>query len=163
VGFNRIYLHNAMLIVSLVIAVTLGCRKAIEVQDHSHGHHGGHMLKLSEIAEFELEFTVDERRKRMVVYVQEVGTHEPYALPTEKLIARINVGDKTYESTFEADPRPNDPPGSASRFFLSLEALPQQFLGSNEFNLKLYFTIDGKDMYAMLSHRDDHRHNYQHD
>ncbi|MEM6690461.1 MAG: hypothetical protein AAF664_13595 [Planctomycetota bacterium] len=157
----------ALLVVSVSLILLVGYIRRTEVrQDRSiepHGHHGGHMFKIDEDAGFRLEFTLDESRRRIVIYVQERETHRPFPLAAMTLDAKFISGSIEFESAFAADPRPEDPPGSSSRFALSLDSLPQQIISANRFQVNISISLGSGEVTANMSHNSDHGHTYQHD
>jgi hypothetical protein len=118
---------------------------------------------MSDEAGFEMEFTLDETRRRIVIYVHETNTHKPHPLAGETLAAAFEVDGQRTDVTFDADPRPNDPSGHTSRFALSLDKLPQQLLASDDFQLKLLYPSAGGTITGSITHRNDHVHEYRHD
>ena len=118
---------------------------------------------MSEGADFELEFTLDEARRRMVVYVQESGSSRPHLLADDSLSGQFETDGRSIDVTFEADPRPDDPQGHASHFVLSLDKLPQQLLTSEQFVLKFSYVAADRTITASIPHKNDHAHEYRHD
>ena len=129
----------------------------------AHGRHGGHLINLSGNIAIQMELTIDNRLRRMVVYVQDSKTHNPYPLPVDKLNATFETKDQIFEGEFSADPISSDPKGNSSRFALSLDKMPQQFIAYDRFILKLSYSAGGITSQAKLSHENDHSHNYHHD
>ncbi len=160
-------IRKSILLLGLVAVALAGCTSEVEMQQptsiKSHGPHGRHILTLSPRVDFELEFTLDEKRKRIVIYLQGMETIRPFPIRVEKLDATFRSEGFVFQSIFEADPRPNDPNGFSSRFFFSLEKLPQQLLAFNRFQIDISFSNDGKAMTATLYHYNDHSHKYNHD
>lgn len=118
---------------------------------------------MSDGAGFAVEFTLDPERQRMVLYVQEPGGSRPHPLATDSLSGRFKADGKAVDVTFAADPRPDDPPGSSSRFALGLDRLPQQLQVSDRFVLKLSYVDAGRTVTASVAHNNDHGHKYRHD
>ena len=118
---------------------------------------------MSEDVGFHMEFTLDEERRKMVIYVQDSDSHRPHALAVDTLVANLKAGEQSADLEFEADPLPKEPAGHASRFSMSLDRIPQQLLTSNQFSLKLSFSVDGKSIDGSMSHHNDHTHEYHHD
>ncbi|MEN1682179.1 MAG: hypothetical protein AAGJ46_21590 [Planctomycetota bacterium] len=128
-----------------------------------HGPHGGHTALVSGGASFEVELTVDERRRRIVIYANAPGESRPYPLAVGSLSGRFEADGRTTEVVFAPLPLAGDPRGRASRFTLALDQLPQQLLASNRFVLKLSHAEAGELSTASISHRNDHGHEYRHD
>lgn len=162
-AFEWVCGRKGIVVLCLCFAATTACNRLPQESAHTHGQHGGHILKLSKKAKFEFELTADEKQKRIVLYVQEAITHRPFPLPLKTLLGKIKSGGKEYDVAFESDPRPTDPQDSSSRFFLSLESLPQQATAFEEFGLTIGFSFDGSEMNASIFHRNDHNHQYKHD
>ncbi|MEM8670096.1 MAG: hypothetical protein AAGG48_21390 [Planctomycetota bacterium] len=163
----RRYAKRSIIVVSgLVVVAVIGFRQRTH-QTHSafsqaHGHHGGHTIKLPGDGDIELELTVDQRQRRMVIYFQASKTHEPVPLPTKTLDAEF-VTDQVFEAVFTADPRPTDAEGISSRFMVRLDQLPQQLLAFNEFLLRISWWANGERIEVELTHTNDHVHDYHHD
>ena len=138
-----------------------GGEKRVSVE--MHGPHGGHLMTLSESTDFAMEFTVDEKRQKLVVYVHEKKSRNPFPLDVDELTATFSASDQSFEVTFAAEPRPSDPDGTSSRFTLDLDQLPQQMIGSNQFELQLTYSFLGKTITGSISHENDHSHDYSHD
>lgn len=151
----------------LLLVSTSGCYPNAEAtrsrSAEPHGHHGGHTFEMSDEADFEMEFTLDETRRRIVIYVHESDSHQPHPLAAETLAAAFEADGQHTDVVFEADPRPNDPSGRTSRFALSLDKLPQQLLASDHFQLQLSFPSAGGTVTGSITHRNDHVHEYRHD
>ena len=127
-----------------------------------HGHHGGHVIEFSD-GRLQFELTLDHKRRRMVVYVLESESHQPHPLTVTKLDATFKDEGREFDATFTADPQPEDPAGSSSRFALSFDELPQQLVSSNQFQLELSFTSNGEYFTGSMLHANDHAHEYHHD
>ncbi len=159
---------KSFLIVLALLVVAGFCYRLTAVTEPTtstqpHGRHGGHLINLSGNTAIQMELTIDNRRRRMVVYVQDSKTHNPYPLPVDKLNATFETDNQSFEGEFSADPRPSDPKGNSSRFALSLDKIPQQFIGYDRFILKLSYSAGGITNQAILAHDNDHSHNYHHD
>ncbi|MEM6472842.1 MAG: hypothetical protein AAF802_24990 [Planctomycetota bacterium] len=127
------------------------------------GLRGGHIIAMPGVDGFQFEFTVDSRTRRMVLYSQEAGTREPYALATDHVDAEFGANGEIYDATFNADPQSDDPEGRSSRFVLSLDKVPQQLAASHDYTLTLSFSSDGGVVSGKMSHHDDHSHQFDHD
>lgn len=150
-------------LLSLLLAIGCGSGEEEPPLLTLHGPHGGHTALMSAGAGFEIELALDDKRRRMMIYVLEPGGAEPHPLPVESLSGRFETDGQSLDATFAADPRPDDPEGEASRFALPLDQLPQQLLLSDRFVLKLEYVVDGKSVTASIPHRNDHAHEYHHD
>ncbi|MEM9943106.1 MAG: hypothetical protein AAF939_16195 [Planctomycetota bacterium] len=151
--------------ICLLFSLWVGCGRGgdnTEVAER-FGHHGGHLIQIPSALGFELEFTLDAARRRIVLFVQQLQTELPFPLAVDHLEAEFESGGRTIPVSFEADPRASDPAGKSSRFVLDLDALPQQMFGSNQYSLTVWFPENGKKIKGSMSHRNDHRHNYKHD
>ncbi|MEO1495633.1 MAG: hypothetical protein AAFV43_00615 [Planctomycetota bacterium] len=155
----------ALLVIGAIAGGTVGCTRGEDTLASigAHGPHGGHMAQVSAGAGFEIELTADEKRRRIVLYVLDATTAEPYPLRIDALDGAFEIAGQSVEVTFVPDPRPDDPEDHASRFAIELDKLPQQLLLSNEFELKLSYTAGGKAIAATIPHRNDHAHEYHHD
>ncbi|MEM8945088.1 MAG: hypothetical protein AAGD11_07885 [Planctomycetota bacterium] len=151
------------MLIGLLVGCKDGGRKNTSTAIDLHGPHGGHMAEMSEGAGFEMEFTLDERRRRMVIYVLELGFTKPYPLATDALSGKFKFDGRSIDVTFAADARPTDPKGHASRFALALDSLPQQMLVAEQFVLKLSYAAAGETFTGSIPHRNDHAHRYHHD
>lgn len=130
----------------------------------AHGPHGGHTLKMSGAAAgYLMEFTLDEARRRIVIYAYEESNHGPFPIAASHLDAEFKSGGKSYELTFAADPRISDPQGSSSRFSFDLDDLPQQLISASQFTVHLTYTVGEKTMTASMQHSNNHKHDYHHD
>lgn len=154
-------------LVCLLLAAAGGCDRFGEESrspsTEQHGHHGGHLVNMSGDPGFQMEFALDEKRRRMVIYVQASETHEPHALAVDTLSAQLVADGRSSDVKFVADPRPKDPQGLSSRFAISLDKIPQQLLASNQFQLKLSYSADGSTISGSIRHSSDHTHAYHHD
>lgn len=151
----------------LLIVAAIGCNQSSEesrpVSSHQHGHHGGHTFAMSEDVNYQMEFTLDEKRRRLVIYVYDKGTQQPHSLDVKTLNAEFVADGHNSNVTFAAAPRSKDPQNTSSRFALSLDKLPQQLLASNQFELKFSFSDAGKNITGSMMHNNDHTHHYHHD
>lgn len=150
-------------LIGLLLAVLVGCGQNTEQPIEPHGRHGGHSIKMPNGVGYQMEFTLDGRRRRMVIYVEESGAHKPYPLALDQLEAEFEADGQSTGVTFPADPRSSDPEGHASRFSLSLDKLPQQLLASERYVLKISHSIAGENVTVSFSHDNDHGHEYHHD
>ena len=50
-----------------------------------HGPHGGHTLTMSRDVDYAMEFTLDEGRRKIIIYVFETSTDLPFAIPCSHL------------------------------------------------------------------------------
>ena len=151
---------------SLLLILAIGCSQNAETiqtasNDH-HGQHGGHLIHVAGEAGVDLEFALNEKRRQMVIYIQKAETHEPCPLATEKLNVEFQSGASKFETAFSSTPQPKETEGQSSRFTLSLDKLPQQLLASNQFLLKVWFTVNGETFTATIRHSNDHAHDYHH-
>lgn len=150
-----------------LLVAAAGCNQSAEgvrsASSEPHGHHGGHAVELPHDAGVQMEFTLDEERRRMVIYVQESATHKPHPLAVGTLDAKFKADGQNFDAKFAADPRPNDPQGSSSRFAFSVDKLPQQLLASNQFQLEISYSADGRTSAVTILHNNDHTHDYRHD
>ena len=135
----------------------------ITTASHSHGHHGGHYMRLLSGSGYDLELTINQTRRCITIYATESETHSPYPLPYTSLQARFTTLDQVFECVFLADPRTSDPEGRSSRFALSLDNLPQQFIAANQYELRTFSDDGGNTLEAILSHDNNHTHDYHHD
>jgi hypothetical protein len=140
-----------------------GADSGLAASSKPHGHHGGHVIKVPGDSGIEMELTVDEQRRRLVLYVQESVKHKPHSLPVETVAAKFEADGQVFDARFEPDPRSSDSPGGASRFALSLDELPQQLLASNRFELSLSYSVDGRRIDVGIAHENDHSHDHHHD
>lgn len=167
---SKQFLRLATWVLGCVLLLEIaGCNRSTEVgsgpvSTEQHGHHGGHTVKMSDDAGLQMEFTLDEKRRRMVIYVQASDYHNPpHALAVDKLIAKFQADGRSTDVTLAADPLPKDPQGLSSRFAISLDKLPQQLLASNQFLLTLSYSDDGRIITGSIRHSNDHTHNYHHE
>lgn len=157
--------QHAGAVLSVLLGAAAGCTgdRVPAASDWLHGPHGGHTAVMSEGAGFEIEFTLDATRRRIVLYVHEEGGAAAYPLPVDSLSGQFKADGRSTDVTFAADPRSDDPPGHASRFVLALDTLPQQLLASDEFELMISYRGDGGAATASIPHKNDHAHSYRHD
>ncbi|MEM9412288.1 MAG: hypothetical protein AAGA30_14330 [Planctomycetota bacterium] len=158
-------LTPCLLVFTFLNLCILGCnRNAEEIESNKfHGPHGGHTLMLSEDVDFEMEFTVDEKGREIVIYVHEQGTQKPFPIEVVSLDAKLGAGDVVINVTFRAKPRITDPAGSSSRFVLSLNDIPQQMLAASRFRLTVSCPVEGKVITGIINHYNNHAHKYIHD
>lgn len=164
---NSSLLRYAHWVFAPLLAFSVGCnsgedeRASIDMKPH--GPHGGHTAQVSGDAGFEMEFTLNEKQRRIVIYVQESGAPRPHPLAVDSLSGVFEADGQTVDVTFVADPRPDDPEGRASRFVLALDTLPQQLLVSDNFLLNLSYNSAGRQITASIPHNNNHAHEYRHD
>lgn len=152
-------------LVVLLIAL-VGCSETDDrIPDRiaAHGYHGGHTFSTSDDLNVELEFTLDEQRRRLVIYGQSSDSHEPVALATKDLRAKFESDGVVFETAFGAEPRHSEASGTSSRFALRIDDLPQQLLTADLFELTVWYPWEGKTHSAEMTHRNDHAHKYRHD
>ncbi len=149
----------------LLLCASAGCNAGTERTpgDDVHGYHGGHTFKMPAGANLQLELTLDEKRRRLVIYGQDSDSHQPIALEVDTLRARFESDGFDFETAFSADPRSSDTKGQSSRFALSLDSLPQQLLAANRFVLTVWYPSQGETISVSIVHRNDHSHTYRHD
>lgn len=149
---------------AMFLGATVGCNDGgPSMATRPHGPHGGHIAEMPEGAGFGVELTLDEKRRRMVIYVHESGVPNPHPLLGDSLSGHFEAEGRSTAVTFSADPRPDDPRGHASRFVLALDTLPQQLLASDQFVLRLSYAADGETITASIPHKNNHVHEYRHD
>ena len=146
----------------ILFVASIGCKKATHVSS-AHGPHGGHVFLMPDGANLELELTLDDRGKRMIVYSQSTTDQQPFALQGESLKANFQAGSVDFDTTLAAHPRPSDPDGHSSRFAIGFNKLPQQLLSADEFHLTLWCPMNGETLEVSLFHKNDHGHKYRHD
>lgn len=151
-------------LVIVVFGIQSGCWQNDEPAVMSHGPHGGHSLNSSSPTNYLMEFTVDQSRRKIVIYTYQKLDDSPFPIPVKRLNAEFKSSGKTYpDLTFAADPRRNDPQGSSSRFSLDLSALPQQLMTASRFSIKVSYALGDVAISASLEHNNNHGHNYDHD
>ncbi len=160
-GLATVVLGGLLVVASF--AYNRGADRGLAASSEPHGHHGGHVIRVPGDAGIEMELTVDEQRRRLVLYVQESVKHKPHSLPVETVAAKFETDGHVFDTLFEADPRSSDPRGGSSRFALSLDDLPQQLLASNRFQLSLSYSVDGRRIDVGIAHENDHSHDHHHD
>ena len=154
----------AFLAIHFTILSFVGCQSEAEVSYvSSHGPHGGHNLEISQAVPYSLEFTPDETAGKIIVYVYENSGKAPLAIPVDQISATFEFVGSSFDSTFYADPRNNDPPGCSSRFSIKFSDLPQQLMNVSEFNITLSYIVGEQTITALLQHKNDHSHYYNHD
>ena len=167
---SRLLKIASLLLACLTSFFDIGCNRSsndeqavFESHSHGHGPHGGHLIRLSENTDFEMEFTVDDQRRKIVIYIQERDTRNPYPLPIDRLDASFDAGGQSVDVIFTAEPRPGEPTGTSSRFSLSLDKIPQQLVVSNQFVLSVTCSFNGETITGSIHHNNDHEHAYNHD
>ncbi|MDM4014651.1 hypothetical protein [Roseiconus lacunae] len=157
----------ALIVTSLLLFVINGCGQDPDPKTLTtmkpHGHHGGHAAAVAGDSDIELELTLDEEGRRMVIYVQESGEHQPYPLPVDQLNGKFESRGDVFEVSFQSDPRSDESRAFSSRYALSLDKLPQQLVATNHFVLKLSYSMEGNTFSAAIPHSNDHTHEYHHD
>lgn len=131
--------------------------------DAHHGYHGGHTFKMPSGTPMQLELTVDEKQRRMVVYCQSASSHQPLGIAAETLKAKFESSSVEFDTAFTADPRKSDGDGQSSRYALGLDKLPQQLASADRFVLTIWYPAEGEVHEVSIIHRNDHSHEYHHD
>ena len=148
----------------LLFGQQIGCGPSKDTSNVDvHGPHGGHTLTLSHATQYLMEFTLDESRRKIVIYTSEKSSHSPFAIPVSKLDAELESGGKSYDLTFVADPRSSDPQGCSSRFSIDFDDLPQQLMSVSRFTVNVSYTDGEETISASMQHSNNHRHDYHHD
>jgi hypothetical protein len=86
--------------------------------DHPHGHgvtgpHGGVLIELGD-EEYHGEFTVDHKKKEVVVYI--LGGDAKKAVPIEAKEIDLAIKEPKFSIKLKAAPQEGDPAGQASAF-----------------------------------------------
>lgn len=162
---NWILIKANHLVICVILMASVGCYRSPEPIPSSppHGHHGGHTFGMSEDVDFQMEFTLDEKKRRIIIYVQSSDSHKPYPLAAENLVGQFEANGMSSEVSFSAFPRRKEPSGQASRFVLSLDKVPQQLRSANQFVLTLSYLHEGTTIKGAFRHSNNHAHKYNHD
>ncbi len=147
----------ALLSLLALTAMSAGCGQSEADGPESHP---GHLVELPGHEHMQLKFAVDEKGRRLLVYVLNSGTHEPFAISSQKLETTFQVDEQNIPITLEADPRPDDPPGQSSRFAIGTDKLPETLYNVANFTANFDLKIDGETITGTLDHKDDHAHHH---
>lgn len=159
---SKLLLMFALAIV--IFGIQSGCWQNEEPGVMFHGPHGGHSLNSSSPTDYLMEFTVDQSRRKIIIYTYQKLDDSPFPIPVKRLNAEFKSSGKTYpDLTFVANPRPSDPQGSSSRFSLDLSALPQQLMTASRFSIKVSYALGDVTISGSMEHNNNHAHNYDHD
>jgi hypothetical protein len=97
--------------------------------DHPHGSgpHGGTVF---DFGKHHAEFCVDHGKKQATVYILDGKVKHPVPIAADKLL--LSVKEPRFQADLVAAPQDGDPPGKASRFVATHDALgkEQEFEGT---------------------------------
>ena len=145
----------------ILLLSILGCSRA--ANDVPTEVKGGHLIDLQGRDEMQLELVADGLQRQLIVNVLESGTHNPFPVASKKLDVTFVASGQEIPVSLDADPRPTDPQGNASRFSIEFKALPQPLHEASNYSAKFTLDIQDQSVTGTLQHRDDHTHTDHHD
>ncbi|MBC8352011.1 MAG: hypothetical protein H8E66_08470 [Planctomycetes bacterium] len=134
--------------------------------DHAHSHdhpetgpNGGHLVELGE-EEYHIEWTHDDERGLVTLYVIDGAAKELVAITSETITITAKVAEST-EYELAAVAPSGDPPASANFELKSPELIQCLKLAGQGADVSVAVTINGKPYHGEFKH-DDHGHGHKH-
>ena len=145
-------------LVVLALAMT-GCTEQTDTLEVQRGH----LIHLYGNDQVQLEVFADGKQRKFFVNVLESDSGLHYPVVSEKLGITFTVSGQEIDVTLDANPRPSDPEGRASRFAIDFDEIPERLHDAADYTARFTVEIQGSMVTGTLQHTDDHDHSIHHD
>jgi hypothetical protein len=132
--------------------------------DHAeHGPHDGHLIELGE-HEYHAELVFDAETRISTIYLLGHELSETNAVADAEVVFDLEEDGDEIELEFTAVPQDDDPEGTASRFQLAADKLPEHIKDIEDFHGHVHITWGDKSYNADIKHDHDHDdHGHEHE
>jgi hypothetical protein len=132
--------------------------------EHAHGPHDGHVIELGD-EEYHAEVTLDEKSKKLTVYVYGPLLKKSVAIDQKEIVANLTVEEKPTVLKLAAVPQDGDAEGKSSRFEVTLKGETAEHIhDAEELEGTIKLKINGDDFEGAIEHDHGHDHgDHDHD